>query len=674
MVLRESYSTTMLEFITTIPSFILIGSAGLVALALFMWLRMRAEAKRLKTNFTVLRETWCAIKPVPREERTAGLDGRRFGEIQTKCNALSGLERTWWHEVDEALERYTSPEEREGWFLAKPLREILPDSLISRHYHAGLYAAFPGILTGIGLMMTFAAILGALMGVSYNKSNPVEPVRGIDTLINGLSGKFLSSIVALILSVLFTFAEKGSLRALRNAHDALIAAGGALLPYLSPSHILLDIQRFASKQTVSVSHISTEVVDRFIAAFQNQVSPALAEGVSNGMAGRLQDEFRPTMQRMNDTLEQLNSSIIRLEAQKQESVTSELRGLMESLESSLVQALGSMGTRFQDALSGAATQEFGNVQGTLEATRQMLSEMNTQFGAMQAAFAAVVQKAEESTSHQMETGTQQTEALANLMQGLMVKLQETANNNVTSIRSELTLVVSDLANKVGTLSQDLMTAAQNVARESQASAQHVVEQTGNWSEATARRLEALVNSIEVRSTEFQAAGTTLLQLQRSLQDTIKQNGDVLARMSEASRNVQTYSTALAGQAGTLDNLNKHQVQVTAQLKQTSANIDSAFQLHDEFLKQYRQVFKDYEGVFKGLDATLGNVLTTIQRGMQQYTQSVEQNFREIVKTANQMLPDIVKKLDAQTGEIAEQIEELSNVLGKALERMNGRPR
>ena len=292
---------------------------------------------------------------------------------------------------------------------------------------------------------------------------------------------------------------------------------------------------------------------------------------------------------------------------------------MEYLEKSLVQALAKMGTEFQRALSGAASEEFGNVQGTLEASRQMLGEMNIQFASMQGAFAEVIKKAQESTSSQLETGKQQTEALTSLMNGLMIKLQETADHNVTSIRSELSLVVTDLAQKVGSFSTELMAAAQNVSRESQATARQVVEQTGHWSEATARRLEGLLNAIEVRTSEFAAAGATLMQLQHSLQDTIKQNADVLMRVSEAGRQVQTYSNALAGQAGTLGELNKHQVQVTAQLKQTSANIDSAFHHHDEFLKQYRQVFKDYQGVFVGLDATIGTLLTTIQRGMQQYT-------------------------------------------------------
>ena len=665
----------MISFLQSIPPLILYGSVCLVIAAAYLWFQMGADARRLRQQFARLRTVWASIEVPDRDSRGIGLDGRTTEQLRGKCEPLQGLAGAWWKKIDESLELYTSPQEKEGWFITKPVREVLPqEQLIGSHYHGNLYASIPGILTGVGLMLTFLAILLALMGVSYNKNNPVEPVRGIDSLINGLSGKFVSSIAALFLSVVFTFLEKGTARKLRRAYDDLIVAGCGLLPYLSPSRILLDIQRFASKQTVSVSHISSEVVDRFVGAFQNDISPALAEGVSSGMAGKLQDEFRPTMQRMNGTLEQLQTAILGLEAQKQESVTAELHGLLESLQNSLVQALGQMGTQFQEALSGAATQEFGNVQGTLEATRQMLSEMNTQFASMQAAFAGVIQKAEESTNNQLATGQHQTEALGRLMEGLMLKLQESADQNVTSIRSELTLVVSDLSHKVGTLSKELMAAAQNVTRESQASAQQVIERTGNWSEATARRLEALVNSIETRSAEFQQAGLTLLQLQGSLQETIKENAQVLNRIGEASRQVQVYSAALAGQAGTLENLNKHQVQVTANLKQTSANIDTAFQLHDEFLKQYRQVFERYEGVFKGLDTTVGNVLSTIQKGLNQYTQSVERNFQEIVKTANEMLPDIVKKLDAQTGEIGEQIDELNTALAKAVERLNGRSR
>src|SRR5260370_1418290 len=146
---------------------------------------------------------------------------------------------------------------------------------------------------------------------------------------------------------------------------------------------------------------------------------------------------------------------------------------MASLEEALVGALSKMGADFHAALTGAASQEFGNVQGTLEATRQMLSDMNTQFATMQAAFSTIIEKAEQSTSDQMKTGREQTEALTSLMNGLMIRMQESADQNLAMVRSQLSLVVSDLAEKVGSLSQDMMAAADKVAKQAQNSASQV---------------------------------------------------------------------------------------------------------------------------------------------------------------------------------------------------------
>jgi hypothetical protein len=55
---------------------------------------------------------------------------------------------------------------------------------------------------------TFIAILFALEGVNVQMKGGAEIVEGIGTLINGLAGKFLSSIVALFLAVSFSIVEK----------------------------------------------------------------------------------------------------------------------------------------------------------------------------------------------------------------------------------------------------------------------------------------------------------------------------------------------------------------------------------------------------------------------------------------------------------------------------------
>ncbi|MBA3916864.1 MAG: hypothetical protein H0X25_24070, partial [Acidobacteriales bacterium] len=117
---------------------------------------------------------------------------------------MDEVPRQWWSVIDSHTEQYISPEDVEGWFLTEKPRTILPhETVVGNSFHAAIFTSFPGLLTGAGLTLTFVAILLALYGVHYDKANAADPVTGIDTLINGLSGKFLSSIVALVLSILF---------------------------------------------------------------------------------------------------------------------------------------------------------------------------------------------------------------------------------------------------------------------------------------------------------------------------------------------------------------------------------------------------------------------------------------------------------------------------------------
>jgi uncharacterized membrane protein YgcG len=84
-------------------------------------------------------------------------------------------------------------------------------------------------------------------------------------------------------------------------------------------------------------------------------------------------------------------------------------------------------------------------------------------------------------------------------------MQESADQNLGNVRAQLTMVVSDLAERVGSLSQDMMAAADNVAKQAQTSANQVLDQTGEWSEATAARLEGLLANIEARSNDLGVA-------------------------------------------------------------------------------------------------------------------------------------------------------------------------
>jgi hypothetical protein len=586
---------------------------------------------------------------------------------------LEGLPREWWTRIDQSIALYIDQEEKEGWFLTERPRTLLPyDAVISQNFHAAIFGAIPGILTGLGLTGTFVAILWALYGVHYNEFNSIKPVTGMEGLINGLSGKFLSSIVALLLSIAFTMREKRTVRTLRRSYDRLISAISSAIPYLSTSRILLDIHRFSAKQTVSVSNISSEVVDRFTTAFNDRVVPRLASGMSSGVAEKLQSEFRPTMERMAGSLDHLQAAIVSLESQKQDSVTGEFGRMAKALEQSITQALSSMGREFRDALSGSARDEFGSVQGTLETTRQVLEEMNSQFAQTQTALAMIIANVEETTTNQLQSGREQTEALTSLMHGLMNRLQESAEQNLANVQTQLTRVVGDLTDKVTGLSVDMMEAAKDMANHSQQSASSIIDKTDAWSDATAKRLESLLANIENRSQDFREASAALLEAKTFMSNLLANNATALAHMADASRNVQAYTSGLVGQSDTLRAISGDQAKVANQLQLAVTGIKTSLDLHEKLLSEYRRMIDEYRSVVDTLHEPIGRIMQATSNGLRDYNQSVEHNFTKIVEVADRLVPKAANLLNGQIEELGTQLEELGDVISKAMERSNGR--
>jgi hypothetical protein len=666
---------SLVVFLSHIP--VVIWVFCFVLLMGFFWqmIAMQLSRNRLRKHLKTLTNALKVLGEANRHEPQGGLTGEQLDGYHVGLDELDGLPREWWNRIDQSIALYIDQEEREGWFLTERPRNLLSyDVVIGQNFHAAIFGAVPGILTGLGLTGTFIAILWALYGVHYDELNTLKPVTGMEGLINGLSGKFLSSIIALLLSIAFTLYEKRIARSLRHSYDALMSAISNAIPFLSTSRILLDIHRFSAKQTVSVSNISSEVVDRLTNAFNDRVVPGLASGMSSGVAEKLQSEFRPTMERMAGSLDQLQAAIVNLESQKQDSVTGEFERMAKALEESITQALSSMGREFRDALSGSAKDEFGNVQGTLETTRHVLSEMNNQFAQMQTALGVIIAKVEETTTDQLKSGREQTEAQSALMHGLMNKLQETAEQNLNSVQTQLTRVVSDLTDKVTGLSVDMMDAAKDMANHSQQSASSIIEKTDAWSEATAKRLESLLANIENRSQDFKEASAALLEAKTFMSNLLTNNANALAQMADASRNVQVYSTGLVGQSEALRAISGDQAKVANQLQLAASGIKASLDQQEKLLGEYRRTIVEYKSVVDTLHEPLARIMQATSNGLRDYNQSVEKNFTKIVEVADKLVPKAANLLNGQIEELGSQLEELGDVISKALERSNGRTR
>jgi hypothetical protein len=628
------------------------------------------DYRRLNRWMEELRTAW--------SEQTGFTAGSVLGQepanleaARQKAAGRSAVPRDWWQTVDEHVQHYESSSGEDRVFLGEPARVVLPyGSVVGRHFNANFYSIIPGLLTGAGLTLTFVAILTALYHVHYDKGNSVEPVSGMPDLINGLSGKFLSSIVALVLSILFTFVERALVRWLRQDYERLVSSLNRFLPTLSSKRLLLDIGDSARKAATSAANISAEVTDRLVAAVNEHVLPVLSADLARGLAGALQQELNPTMTRMTGSLASLEGAIVNLEAQKEQSVTGQFEKITERLEASLTAALGKMASGFQDALSGSAREEFGNMQGAMAGTRESLAEVNRQFRDMQETFQRVVSQAEATTAGQLRSGREQTEALGMVMQSLMSKLEESTQNGLATMQSQLGGIVEHMTAKIGALSAEMMANAQLVTTNSEHSSAEFLRKAEASSAATAAQMQALLTSMADRSKEFQLAGTTLREAQGQVKMAITESAGALNRMREAGREINTFTQQLVTQTGTMRDAGEANRKTAETLTEAAGVLRAASERQQHELARYQEKIDGFGKVMNGLDENIAGIMRASTEGLRDYNAKVQQNFQAIVDSASKLVPQIAQLLQGQVEQLSETLEDLSETLTKA--KSNGR--
>lgn len=238
------------DLLANLPGMIQIALGTLLVLTGILVAGMLRERHAVLQAHRQFLRIFDSIKSITAQERINGLLPEKMAEIRRRGTVLRGPLKDWWLSLDGSVDLYTAPDGRQGWFLTRPTKEIFTeDDLVLSLYHASFYQAVPSVLTALGLLATFVAILQGLSGVTYNEADALHPVGGIDALINGLSGKFLSSILALILSVIFTLIErKVCERQISLSYDQVLRRCKEVFPFLSQSRILLDVQRILSNQ------------------------------------------------------------------------------------------------------------------------------------------------------------------------------------------------------------------------------------------------------------------------------------------------------------------------------------------------------------------------------------------------------------------------------------------
>ncbi len=174
----------------------------------------------------------------------------------------SGMQREPMFAGPWAQYRMTLILEQVPWFVEprifstrRAAEVFTQEAVMANHVNLAFYRQFPSLVTGIGLLLTFLALFIGLGKLHAEDSEIV----GIQGLINGLAGKFLTSIVGLIVANVFTFIEKPMLSRLIKAHHTFLGLIDQLFPRKTMEQMLEQLTAMQGEHSKDGSTSGVEI-------------------------------------------------------------------------------------------------------------------------------------------------------------------------------------------------------------------------------------------------------------------------------------------------------------------------------------------------------------------------------------------------------------------------------
>jgi hypothetical protein len=597
-------------------------------------------------------------------------------------------------------------------------RDVLVDSRLFDDFARHL----PGILTGLGIIGTFAGLLQGLSG--FDPSNPTKAVSGLTPLLAGVSHAFIASAVAICCAMAVTFLSRltlaylyGLVEKLNHAIDALYNAGAGEEYLARLVHASEKSEAHAAQlkdaMVEDLSRMMTNLVERQIEA-QAKASVMLGEHIGQTINSTL----AAPLQRMTDAMEQtsrgngdavsgmLESMLTGFMAKLEDTFGGQMRGANEQIERSLgamqavqdsmQQLLGDIARtneqastqvtgKLEEALAHAsANQELMTTQmrDFVNEFRQLVADehsksrqvMDDTVGQVMARVNDTLQSLADSRSQSAQQEQQRNESLGRRTEEIISGLsghQETMAAQMRQFAVELGIGAAKqqdansqaMSDVVGRVLQEV---SASVAR-LQATRDAAATQDQTRNEALTRRTEEIVGDLSAQLKAIVEAVTAQIARTQANIDALQTVSiRAIDGMNNGAATMNTAANRFETAGASVTTVFEKSVAVAADLQRATSALQSASTTVTQAFQQYdrtRETVQEYVGILKGLVESAGK-----EAGL---TQSMLTDLERIVQTLRDAERQAAEYLNGVNQTLAESFEQFGNAMTNQLRQTIG---
>jgi hypothetical protein len=444
-----------------------------------------------------------------------------------------------WTEFAQTLHKQTTPDDM-GQERVKCWRSTIPaevffnvETLIAVELKTEYFKHQPGILTGIGIIGTFAGLLRGLS--TFSVSSDPETVRlSLDTLIHGVREAFFVSLSAIALAMLTTLAEKlivthciKQVEALCQLIDSLFESGAGE-EYLAR---LVNAGESSATQTAQLKDALVTDLKEMLTEIIHQQTEAIAGSFatsSNDSGNRIAQAISESL---NEPLQKIAAAV---------NTTTDNNG--EVVTRALNEVLLTFSQQMQDMFGG----QMGDISQLLQQTTTAMQSTVARFDQLTHNLGDAGKNAADVMSERLSTALESMEArqlaLNHTMTEFVTQLREMTQTSQSETSSQLQQTLALLGEQVAAMTHQLQQQAQAAADNHQHQQDKLQQNASALAQELATQVQTsmsamqqqLVSMIELMKEQANQTASSNAEQQKSLTQHTQQTVEALTNRLESS--------------------------------------------------------------------------------------------------------------------------------------------
>lgn len=439
-------------------------------------------------------------------------------------------------------------------------RDVLVDSRLlddfSRHV--------PGVLTGLGIIGTFAGLLDGL--ASFNPSTPEAAVAGLKPLMNGVEHAFIASATAIGCAMLVLFAGRLMLAGLYRLVEKLVHSIDALYSTGAGEEYLSRLVHASEKNEAhsaqlkealveDLSKLMTNLTERQIQA-QSSASQLLGEHIGNSISSSLAEPLQKMTESMNVTSRGNSEAVSGM-------LETMLAGFMGKLEDTFGGQMRGINEQMSQSMAAMAS-----VQASLKELVQDIGRTNK----------TASEEMSNKLAEAMKDATANQNLLTEQMRQFVAEFRGLVNDEQEKARAAMGASVQEVLSKVASAVEHLEAVRTAAAADEQSRGERLVKESTSLIEGLSGNVDNLLQTVSEQ----------VLQTQRNIDELAKVSMTAISGMNQGAAQMETAAERFRQAGGAVTGVLERSAQVSDQMSATSTTLQSAAAAARQGLDEYEQ--------------------------------------------------------------------------------------